>query len=299
MQTTQLALETVTPMFLHGHDNRIVELRPPPFKALFRYWWRAVQDCDWKGLQKEEANLFGSTKGKAPFAIRIPGTTDLRPTKTYSALPHKGTARMDAYDVDKTFKLCMITKDKSDARCYKQIAKLGFLLGGIGNRSRRGFGSIRDTGWQFTDVFDLQDKIWATLNTVTGAGRFRINDNFLMNNKRIQIIELPRFTNYPPEYPVIRRIFFGQTPCSTVVSLLTKIGEMTHKHYTRRNHALGYAERNGRFASPIHVRIQKVNADYFPIVTQFYPIYPEATPRDIQSKNLFQRQKDFIGDIIE
>ena len=46
MQKTKLELETVTPMFLHGYNNRILELRPPPFKSLFRYWWRTVQDCD-------------------------------------------------------------------------------------------------------------------------------------------------------------------------------------------------------------------------------------------------------------
>lgn len=44
MLRTILNLETVTPMFLHGHDNKILELRPPPFKALFRYWWRAVSN---------------------------------------------------------------------------------------------------------------------------------------------------------------------------------------------------------------------------------------------------------------
>ena len=31
MHTTQLELEIVTPMFLHGHDPNLLELRPPPF----------------------------------------------------------------------------------------------------------------------------------------------------------------------------------------------------------------------------------------------------------------------------
>ena len=61
MNSTQLNLETVTPMFLHGHDT-VLELRPPPFKALFRYWWRTVQDCDWRSLQKAEADLFWKHK---------------------------------------------------------------------------------------------------------------------------------------------------------------------------------------------------------------------------------------------
>ena len=71
MKKTELYLETVTPMFLRGADNKTPELRPPSFKALFRYWWRTVQDCDTDSLRKEEAKWFGSTDGKARFSIRL------------------------------------------------------------------------------------------------------------------------------------------------------------------------------------------------------------------------------------
>ena len=60
MKMTLLNLETVTPMFLHGSDNDNLELRPPPFKALFRYWWRTVQDCEADSLRDNEAKLFGN-----------------------------------------------------------------------------------------------------------------------------------------------------------------------------------------------------------------------------------------------
>ena len=93
MTKTDLKLETVTPMFLHGHDNRVLDLRPPPFKALFRYWWRTVQDCDENTLRKGEAKLFGSTDGKAPFALRISGATNLGKPIRYSPLPHKAVIR--------------------------------------------------------------------------------------------------------------------------------------------------------------------------------------------------------------
>jgi len=118
MHTTQLELETVTPMFLHGHDNTIVELRPPPFKALFRYWWRTVQNCDADTL--------------------------------YKPLPHKPDndrfgKKINAFNIEQPFELSLITKTEAEADYYRQVAKLGFLLGGIGARSRRGFGSIRET----------------------------------------------------------------------------------------------------------------------------------------------------------
>ena len=295
MQMTQLELETVTPMFLHGHDNKVLELRPPPFKALFRYWWRTVQDCNWKSLSEQESALFGSTDRKAPFSLRISGATNLGPAIKYSPLPHKGSAKMDAYNVGKSFNLCMITRNTSVVSDYKQIAKLGFLLGGIGNRSRRGFGSIRETSWNFKDVSDLRKEILETLNTLTND-RFEEKERNI-DNRRIQIIESKNCTNNSPEpeYPVIRRVFFGQQkPANTVKNLLEKIGEATHSH---QNRALGYA-RGGKMASPIHVRIQKVGTSYLPIVVQLYSIYPGHTSPDRQNQN-FQKQLDFIDHIIK
>lgn len=259
MKMTLLNLETVTPMFLHGSDNDSLELRPPPFKALFRYWWRTVQDCEADSLRDNEAKLFGSTKCKAPFSIRIPGTTNLN-SKKYKPLPHRTDNRFkrDSYNAGQSFKLYLITKDESDTSTYKQIAKLGFLLGGVGNRSRRGFGSVREKGWNFIDVSALRNEVLATLNGVAGVDRFRISGPTIESTRH-------RF----PKYPVIRRIYFGW-PTGDVDSLLRKIGRATHDH---KDDALGYAKGRQRLASPIHVRIQRVKAEYIPVVTQLHSIY--------------------------
>lgn len=293
MHTTELKLKTVTPMFLHGHNNMIVELRPPPFKALFRYWWRTVQDRDVNSLREHEAELFGSTDGKAPFSIRIPGKEDLGVPIKCSPLPHKGSAKMDAYDVGKTFNLRLITKNEQDALEYQQIAKLGFLLGGVGNRSRRGFGSICEASWNFKNVSDLRKEILETLNALA-SDRFEEKQRCI-HSRSVQIIESKDCTNNSPEpkYPVIRRVFFAQQT-DTVKNLLEKIGEATHKHQDR---ALGYA-RGGKMASPIHVRIQKVGTGYLPIVVQLYSVYPDYTLSNQQKQN-FQKQLKFIDHIIK
>ena len=275
----KMNLETVTPMFLHGSDTKVPELRPPPFKSLMRYWWRTVQDCKMKSLQKTEACLFGSTEGKAPFSIRISVTKDLR-ARQHQPLPHKaGGFRRDAYVPGQPFDLCLIARDESVASTYVQIAKLGFLLGGVGNRSRRGFGSIRATCWNFTSVSELQREILDTLNSVAGTDRFQI---------KAQRIESKRPADFPPEYPVIQRICFGQ-PIDNVDSLLKKIGQATHNH---KHDALGYAKGQKRLASPIHVRVQKINNGYIPVVTQLYLMGNK--PKQYQ-----QKQKNFIDAIIK
>ena len=306
MNSTQLNLETVTPMFLHGYDNRILELRPPPFKALFRYWWRTVQDCEENTLRQAEAELFGSTDGKAPFSVRIPGTTNLGNPKKYSPLPHKGGSKMEAYDVGKPFNLCLITKNASEASSYKKIAKLSFLLGGIGNRSRRGFGSICETCWKFTDICDLRkavldtlNEIWNTCNAIAAVQkkRFRIND-FCINNHTIEIIKSEWCDHYPPKYPVIRRVFFGK-PTNNLDGLLKQIGQATHKAKLKNSDdTLGAG--TPRMASPIVIRIQMVGGQYIPVVTQLSSCYPKYTQRNIrrQPSNIRQKQTQFIDDII-
>ena len=279
MSETQLKLETVTPMFLHGARTNRVELRPPPFKALFRYWWRTVQDCDTDLLRESEAKRFGSIKGKAPFSIRIPRTTNLNTnlnTKQYKPLPHRtdsdrlGFKRV-SYNGGQSFNLYLITKDESDISTYKQIAKLGFLLGGVGNRSRRGFGSVREKDWNFADIPGLRKKIVNILNNVAGANRFEIEGPTIKST----------LTHFP-KYPVIQCIYFGEPTCD-VDSLLEKIGQATHDH---KDDALGYARGQRRLASPIHVRIQKVGDEYVPVITQLH------------STHLGPKQDKFINAII-
>ncbi len=296
MVTTQLELETVTPMFLHGHDNKIVELRPPPFKALFRYWWRTVQDCDANSLREAEAKWFGSTKGKAPFSIRISVSKELDQTK-YKPLPHKPDndrfgKKIDAFGIGQPFELSLITKTGTEGAYYQQIAKLGFLLGGIGARSRRGFGSIRETSWNFSDVSSLQNEVLDTLNSVAKIDRFQIN------SRNVPIIESKGRTYYPPEYPVIQRIFFGK-PTDKVHDLLEDIGKASSEaKHRNQDDTLGGGV--PRMASPVVVTIQMIGCQYIPVVTQLYSPYPKYTGKYFNRRPtaMPKKQRSFIDEII-
>ena len=294
MHETSLNLETVTPMFLRGFDNEQLELRPPPFKALFRYWWRTVQDYTVRtDLRDAEGGLFGNTNGRAPFSIRIP-MGQLRGGElkkgNYRLLPHKSMEPTLAYEKEQPFCLKLITRDAASAILYEEIAKLSFLLGGVGNRSRRGFGSICDVNWNFANVNDLRLEVCNTLNGVSGVARFRINPHFPIGGGAVQIIEstIPH-ANFPC-YPVIWRIYFGN-PANDVGALLRNIGLATH-HYS--DPALG--DFAPRMASPIHVRVQKVNNQFVPIVTQLNSVFPITSLHDPRTYQ--QKQLDFINAII-
>lgn len=276
MNTIQLNLETVTPTFLRGSDNETPELRPPAFKALFRYWWRAaVCETNINTLRKNESDLFGNTKGKSPLSIRISGIAAPRPGK-YKPLPHTpGNFTIQAYSPKGTFNITLMAPNLAE---YEKIAELSVLLGGVGNRSRRGFGSICYQNWNFHNIDELQDKVYQRLDQISPR-RFHTGSHEIQNS-----------TVTLPNYPVIRAIYFGQNLSDDVNSLLRRIGQATHTH---SHNALGGI--NPRMASPIHVRIQKVNDQFMPIITQLNSIFPNnAVPHDYE-----RIQNEFINAILE
>ena len=274
MAITHLNLEIVTPMFLRGSDNQTPELRPPPFKSLFRYWWRAaVGETNVNILRENEGNLFGNTKGRSPLSIRIPGGAT-PPFGEYAPLPHDpGRFQNQAFSPNGTFNLILTALNLTE---YERIAKLSFLIGGVGNRSRRGFGSIRYQNWGFQNIDELQDAVYQTLDQISPQ-RFRQNNGRIEKNPAVNI----------PQYPVILNIYFGNTLSVDIDTLLRRIGQATHRY---RHNALGGI--NPRMASPIHIRIQKVNGQFVPIVTQLHSVFPDRNPVGYE-----QRQQDFINAI--
>lgn len=270
MNTTQLNLEIVTPMFLRGSDKETPELRPPPFKSLFRYWWRAaVGETDVDTLREKEGNLFGNTEGRSPLSIRIPEGANLP-----SHIPDGFQSRAYSPGHDSRFNLTLTAPELTE---YKKIAKLSFLLGGVGNRSRRGFGSIRYQNWCFQDIDKLRNEVCQTLNQIS-PGRFQ------QNNGRID--KGP--TGCIPGYPIILNIYFGNTLSPNSDDLLRRIRQETPRH---NRDALGGSA--PRMASPIHVRIQKVNDQFIPIVTRLHSVFPGHPPMDYETI-----QQNFICAII-
>lgn len=275
MNSTQLNLEIVTPMFLRGSDNNTPELRPPAFKGLFRYWWRAaVGETNLDTLRETEGDLFGSTKGRSPLSIRISGIAN-PPSAAYTPLPHRaGGFQNQAYSPNGRFNLTLAAPALTE---YEKIATLGFLLGGVGNRSRRGFGSIRDQNWNFQSINELRNEVKQTLDQIS-PGRFQQNNGRIDMDPPVGI----------PDYPVILNVYFGNTLWANSDALLRKIGQETHNH---SHDALGGI--NPRMASPLHVRIQKVDDQFAPIVTQLNSVFPGHAPHNYE-----QEQQDFINAVI-
>ena len=265
-------LETITPTFCYGASNT-VELRPSSFKGLMRYWYRAlIAENDVKKLHEKENQLLGSTSNFSSFRIKVLNHINMKnDVGKEELLPHKNNSfRGNAIKQGFKFKLELSSKSEKLDK-IADIFELSLLLGGIGKRSRRGFGSIANTDWKFNDVNDLMDYILNILNNYSSKTYSIDKEKKFISVKKGGIFsKTPSFN-----YPTIEEIHIGSER-NSYDDLLCKIGKATHDHC---NSALGSG--SPRTASPVYITINKINDKYYPVITKLTPCY--STHRNTNS----------------
>ncbi len=182
----------VTPMFLSGADQDHAELRLPSFKGALRFWWRALAAGrfanDLQKLRDAEDSLFGSTRtGTSRVRMRLRDESiQTKPQKKFSrntwqsyigyGLIDKPGQTTRAYIQPNSYFTvqlgCSRCDDAQNLSLRKALIALG-LLGGLGSRSRNGWGSITLEGlsgagepWAApTDEATLREEIDRLFNT--------------------------------------------------------------------------------------------------------------------------------------
>lgn len=270
MKSITTHLETITPMFLGGADGN-AELRPPSIKGLMRFWWRAVKGIDVDTLYKEEVKFFGGTDYKSPFKIKIESNNLL--TKDCNPLPHKTNSRFKFQGFCEKQEIELTLSCKENIEIYEKILKITLLLGGLGKRSRRGFGSLKIKQLDFNPINSLSDTILSLLNNIS-------ENKFELRNLIIK-----RISNSNERYPNISEIHFGEIK-STPDEILKTIGQASHSN---RDNSLGSA--NPRLSSPIIVRIQKINEDkYLPIIIRLNTNFPPNFHFNMEKQEVFIKE---------
>lgn len=267
MLEQQFSINVLTPIFLFGYHNgdrksgkeELLELRIPSLKGVMRYWWRsAYSEENLDILKTEESKLFGCQNYKSPFSMKIVE----KHTKqgTYNILPYKSVhtkrrnATLKALMPDTRFQLLIRTKNQDIGHKAQSILKLSFMLGGLGRRSRRGFGSLQivENTWDDSDSFLSQ--LTKFLNDVR-PGYFEKSENTIENI----FLKKGLF-----KYPVIKKVCIG-SPEKDFNPLLIRIDKATHENADK---SLGGFR--PRMASPVIARIQKIGDLFYPVVTELY-----------------------------
>ena len=253
--------ESVTPIFMYGADGKTPELRPASIKGLMRFWWRAINgDLSLDELKKQEDEIFGSTDRRSKviiYPIDIISESDFKISPT----PHHKTGYCNDDNKNCFYrnKQCM-KANKKRAKIYEfnikmsiksneyldkdsliELFKISTLLGGFGQRSRRGFGSIQVNG---SEVLTSPNDIEILIK--------KINPNFTKKPEKQE----------NEQYPYIKDIQIGKA-YQTFQDLLETIGRASHN-----NNCDELGSINPRLASPIYVSILKFgDNNYRPIIT--------------------------------
>ena len=253
----------ITPMLMHGEDTGVAELRPPSIKGAMRFWWRAIQaihgNLSLKDMKKQESMIFGGAVDesavKSSFRIKI-NSFNLK-SEQINPLPHKKRGfNINGYKANQSFEVEFLGEN---LELIKSIFRLSTILGGFGQRSRRGFGSIQIIdNWEIT-----KENIKNLIKSINPSFHYS-SDN---------------------SYPYIKTIEIGKE-YQDMNGLIKTINLATHNH--NKDGMFG-SVRGGRYASPIYISIIKDNKNYRPIITTL-----NATKK-IDEERLNEFKKDILS----
>lgn len=150
METITFHCKVITPMFLAGADGRTPELRPPSIKGAMRFWWRAmnghlIKDGKLDDLIEEEGKIFGDTKQRSSIVLTCEVINKKRFTASFNGdLRYMafGAESRTSFGVGTVFNVCLSSKNQAHLKEAKRAFSLLTHLGGLGAKSRNGFGAF-------------------------------------------------------------------------------------------------------------------------------------------------------------
>lgn len=181
MPIIEAGYSVLTPMFCAGADPNQPELRAPSFKGVLRFWWRALAWSRWGGdlrnIQREEERVFGGPgtgHSGVVLQVAVDESSRLRVAEKGQVLEasngrvvgdgarYLGYGLMEAFASRKkntksgqllracylapfNFTVRLRCRDKLTEADVNELARalraVG-LFGGLGARTRRGYGSV-------------------------------------------------------------------------------------------------------------------------------------------------------------
>ena len=233
----------VTPMFIGDAEQNATGISPQSVKGTLRFWWRALMwgkirtnerfntdNLALKELHKQEAELFGSTPdektqigGQGRFSLRVDFTQEPKTIRVNDiqgaglsyflgiGLSREGTRC--ALATGQTFQVNLTSFNLKDqqANLIKTLMLFG-LVGGLGSRVRKGWGSVTlESLTVGSEAIDIPQDI----NTYQAWLKTLVNEQTLS--------QLPPFTAFSTKTRI--DISCVANSPTTTQSLLNEVGE--------------------------------------------------------------------------
>ena len=145
MKEVKIQLEVLTPMFSSGGNPNKAEFRITELKALMRttfrelYFFKNLED-----MKLQEEKFFGSTAIKSPITL-LKESVEIMGKRKELLLPHKSILERDCLNIGTKIIISMVGNKDVNLIIYIKLLLQASMLGGLGKRSRKGFGSFKIT----------------------------------------------------------------------------------------------------------------------------------------------------------
>lgn len=298
MPPLDLRLTLVSPLFSYGAyqrgENIRPELRAQSIRGQLRYWLRAIigaQTDQLSEVWKRESAVFGSTGQGSVVSVRVfaplgkPLATAMIPMLPHRANGGGNVSRAPAITEGQVFQL-MLTSRPGVPLPEDVFAALRVwaLLGGIGKRSRRMFGSVKLTPSDtlFGAVMgDIEAYIDMTRQTLAGI-------------KTAPKAGIPEWPTLHPKHSwviVCRQAYDSAEDANKALFHLLR-GQFHNDERT-----FGYAT-DGRRASTLHAQLRKFGSQYYPVLTALRSKPDEDIKWHVLAQFMNEAQTEFSGETV-
>lgn len=299
-QRLTVTLETITPLFLGG-ANQQPELRPTAFRGALRFWLRALLGGEigdnFKLVNDVESKVFGDTSGASPVVVRI-DYMQFPEYASYRPLLHnpRRTFKFDGFKPKQKFVLKLSSRlgSQFDLQDLTPCLLLFLLLGGLGRRSRRGFGTLKAENIISHDKNGIQEIIgpnYTDIESFASAAR----DIFKRRSKITSILDHKpvKSSTSTPKFPIFdndhTKVLLCKQPFKRWEDAMTQFwGKLRSSPY--RNDRV-FGKESPRQASPLHLRVIQVGDSdaYYLLMTAFRTRFKQGRPN-------WKRLEDFLKD---
>ena len=299
--------EVLTPMVIGGAGEETTEIRVPSVKGMLRYWWRVMQAysgiTDINLLREKEGMLFGciGEKGKALKSnVSVRSFLQEEPKidqnvnffryargkkSSNKAGLDKGTRFIIQfiindlpYSTESNKNLSSIDIAKEVQNSFETLA----LLGGLGRRTRRGFGVFKIN--KKTQTIIRQGKKDKTILPCISIDDL-LNKVRKKNEKRMYGLHVEKIITFNSAYE----------NAEDMLEIIDKISHeqrviLSKQYRNRIDKALGSA--NKHQSSPLYISVFQHNNKYRLVLTVL-AIEPDKTLQEIQNKFIKELRREY------
>lgn len=315
MKTIKAKLKILTPMFSYGVNQNSVEFRMTELKALMRTTFRELYKFEnLEDMKTKEAELFGSLKKKSPIIFKSAKVDENDIGKDFLC-PHKDNKETDlkhCFKKDASIKIELLVKDINNVDTYVYILIFSSILGGLGKRCRKGFGSFTVEDIKVVDDDEKTSKYSKLLKKSVSEIFKKIYKDIQVEDKKCMTrLKIKDDINYTSQlekgdnYPFIEELSMLNLKCDFKKALKI-ISQETHNRTSRdylskdkRYDQYILGDGKSRFASMVYITFweDKESKKYI-IIKKLNYKYKYIT-KDRKDKKDNKDNKDYIKKFID